>query len=100
MSGYDPGGYGEAHAEVYDRIYPAFPTDLAVARIAALAADRDGPILDLGIGTGRLACPLRQAGRVILDQFVRALEVTRVGRLQRLESLAADHDDLMVGVVV
>jgi 2-polyprenyl-3-methyl-5-hydroxy-6-metoxy-1,4-benzoquinol methylase len=60
--GYDPAGYGEAHADIYDRIYPAFPTDLAVKRITALASGRHGPILDLGIGTGRLALPLHKAG--------------------------------------
>lgn len=24
--GYDPAGYGDTHADVYDRIYPVFPT--------------------------------------------------------------------------
>jgi SAM-dependent methyltransferase len=59
---YDPAGYGETHAGVYDRIYPAFATDAAVARIVAMAAATPGPVLDLGVGTGRLAIPLRAAG--------------------------------------
>ena len=59
---YDPAEYGEAHADVYDRIYRSFPTADAVTRIAELANHRDGPVLDLGIGTGRLAIPLRAAG--------------------------------------
>jgi SAM-dependent methyltransferase len=59
---YDPARYGEDHAGVYDRIYPSFPTADAVRRIADLAFDRTGPVLDLGIGTGRLALPLTAAG--------------------------------------
>jgi SAM-dependent methyltransferase len=60
---YDPAAYGDTHAEVYDRIYAnAFATDLAARRLADLAAARGGPVLDLGIGTGRLARPLRRAG--------------------------------------
>lgn len=59
---YDPAAYGNTHAHVYDRIYPSFPTAAAVARITELAAEVPGPVLDLGIGTGRLARPLRAAG--------------------------------------
>lgn len=59
---YDPAAYGNTHADVYDRIYPSFPTAAAVARIIELAAEIPGPVLDLGIGTGRLARPLRAAG--------------------------------------
>ena len=60
---YDPARYGDTHAEVYDEIYAgAFPTDQAVRRLVELAATRPGPLLDLGIGTGRLALPLYHAG--------------------------------------
>jgi SAM-dependent methyltransferase len=59
---YDPAAYGNTHADVYDRIYPSFPTAAAVARITELTAEHPGPVLDLGIGTGRLARPLRAAG--------------------------------------
>lgn len=63
MALYDPAGYGEAHAEAYDEIYAnAFATDVASERLATLANDRDGTLLDLGIGTGRLAMPLRKMG--------------------------------------
>ena len=59
---YDPARYGDTHAEVYDQIYAgAFPTDQAVRRLVELAATRPGPMLELGIGTGRLALPLYHA---------------------------------------
>ena len=58
---YVPGAYGRDIAEDYDDLYQAVPeTDEAVEAIAALAAG--GKVLELGIGTGRLALPLRERG--------------------------------------
>jgi SAM-dependent methyltransferase len=58
---YDVSTYGERIADVYDH-WPRLPanTERAVEFLAA-AAGR-GPILELGIGTGRLALPLAQRG--------------------------------------
>lgn len=57
----DPAAYGEAIADVYDDWY-ATVSDVegTVAAVARLAAG--GPVLELGIGTGRLALPLVAAG--------------------------------------
>jgi SAM-dependent methyltransferase len=57
---YDAATYGERIADVYDD-WPTVPknTDRAVEFLASVAGP--GPILELGIGTGRLALPL--AGR-------------------------------------
>lgn len=53
--------YGDRHASVYDRIYGArFVPDAAVAALAAAAGG--GPVLELGVGTGRLAIPLAERG--------------------------------------
>jgi SAM-dependent methyltransferase len=61
---YDVSTYGERIADVYDH-WPRLPatTERAVEFLAA-AAGR-GPILELGIGTGRLALPLVQRGFVV-----------------------------------
>ncbi len=60
-SGYDPAAYGEHIAPEYDALYGSIPdTDEAVGCLAELA--RDGAILEMGIGTGRLALPLRARG--------------------------------------
>lgn len=61
MEDYDPRTYGEAFADVYDQWY-ADVTDTAacVAAVAGLAGD--GPVLEMGAGTGRLALPLTAAG--------------------------------------
>lgn len=46
---------------MYDRIYGArFVPDAAVAALGAAAGD--GPVLELGLGTGRLAVPLTEQG--------------------------------------
>jgi SAM-dependent methyltransferase len=60
-SGYDRATYGERMAEVYDR-WPRVPAnaDAVVAFLAGLAGR--GPVLELGIGTGRIALPLSQRG--------------------------------------
>jgi SAM-dependent methyltransferase len=57
----DPAAYGDAIADVYDDWY-ADISDVAgtVATVAELADG--GPVLELGIGTGRLAVPLIEAG--------------------------------------
>jgi SAM-dependent methyltransferase len=61
IQGYDITTYGERMAEVYDQ-WPGVPqnTDAIVAALTRLAGS--GPILELGIGTGRIALPLAQHG--------------------------------------
>lgn len=58
---YDASTYGERIAEVYDD-WPRLPTNTgpAVEFLAAVAGP--GPVLELGIGTGRIALPLLERG--------------------------------------
>lgn len=58
---YDVSTYGERIAEVYDQ-WPSLPTNTERAVEFLAAAGGRGPILELGIGTGRLALPLVQRG--------------------------------------
>jgi SAM-dependent methyltransferase len=61
VQGYGPASYGDAMADVYDDWYGGAGTTAAtVARLAALADG--GPVLELGVGTGRLAIPLAGSG--------------------------------------
>ena len=54
--------YGDAFADVYDDWYAGISdVDTTVVDLLALAGD--GPVLELGVGTGRLAVPLAEAGR-------------------------------------
>jgi len=59
MDSYGPETYGERAADLYDDWYQDHPdTRVAVERLAELAGP--GPILELGVGTGRLALPLAE----------------------------------------
>lgn len=59
----NPSTYGDRMAEVYDEIHAHLSAPEVVGPIADALADLagDGPALELGIGTGRVALPL--AGR-------------------------------------
>jgi len=61
MQDYGPETYGDRIAELYDSLYEReLDTDAAVDGLARLAGS--GPVLELAIGTGRLAIPLAQRG--------------------------------------
>ena len=64
VDGYEPSTYGDRFAEVYDDWYGAVTDAEACAdRVAALAAEAGGgPVLELGVGSGRLALPLLARG--------------------------------------
>ena len=59
MDSYGPETYGERVADLNDDWYQDHPdTEVAVERLAELAGA--GPVLELGVGTGRLALPLAE----------------------------------------
>lgn len=67
MDGYDDATYGDRFASVYDDWYDGITDASAcaalVASLADLAGDAGGgPVLELGVGTGRLALPLSALG--------------------------------------
>ena len=60
MKDYGPETYGDRIAEVYDGLYSGLDTEGAVGMLTELAGS--GPVLELAIGTGRLALPLAERG--------------------------------------
>ncbi len=61
MDGFGPQTYGDAFADVYDDWYRGVSdVEATVDLLAGLAGD--GPVLELGVGTGRLAIPLAATG--------------------------------------
>jgi len=65
VTSYDPARYGEAVGDEYDSLYPGVEseTEAALHMLATLASKhRSEPILEFGIGTGRLARGLQQMG--------------------------------------
>lgn len=59
VKAYDDATYGERIAAVYDQFYSGYETD-AIDLLYELAAG--GRVLELGIGTGRIALPLAERG--------------------------------------
>jgi 16S rRNA A1518/A1519 N6-dimethyltransferase RsmA/KsgA/DIM1 with predicted DNA glycosylase/AP lyase activity len=72
MGDHEARAYGDRIADVYDAWFPhAFlQTDAAIERLAELAGP--GPVLELGIGTGRVTVPL--AGRGLEVHGIEASE--------------------------
>lgn len=59
MNGYSPETYGDRWAELYDDLFPP-PGSEVINFLAARA--RGGPVLELAVGTGRVALPLAENG--------------------------------------
>jgi SAM-dependent methyltransferase len=95
VRGFRSDSYGDAFADVYDDWY-ADITDLEttvgfVADLATANGSRPGSVLELGVGTGRLALPLR----------ARVAEVTGVDSSRKmLERLANADPDRTVKTVL
>ncbi len=61
MEGYQQSSYGDRIADIYDELYGGvFDVEATVSLLAELA--REGPVLELAIGTGRVALPLAERG--------------------------------------
>ena len=61
VRGYHEASYGEGFADVYDDWY-AGVSDVAATTAGLAALAGAGPVLELGVGTGRLAVPLAATG--------------------------------------
>lgn len=63
VQGFDARSYGRGMADVYDRWYgDVSDVEATVEHLVALAGPGGGPVLELGVGTGRLAIPLAARG--------------------------------------
>jgi SAM-dependent methyltransferase len=61
VEGYGPETYGDAIADVYDEWYPMdAEAEAAVEFLVGMSSG--GPVLELGVGTGKLAIPLAERG--------------------------------------
>ena len=62
MRGYDATSYGDAFADVYDSWYGDVSDVEATVRLMVELGGPEGRVLELGVGTGRLAVPMAGAG--------------------------------------
>jgi len=101
VRGYDRRSYGDGFADVYDEWY-ADVTDVAatVARIVELAGP-NGRVLELGVGTGRLAVPMADAGLQVVGIDSSEAMLAKLAERDidgRVESILGDMiDDLPDG---
>jgi SAM-dependent methyltransferase len=102
VNGYDPSRYGDVLAGRYDVLYPGAPAETrsAVDFIASLAGDEDAGILEFGIGTGRLALPLRKrqyrvAGIDGSEQMLATLRAKPFGN--EVHVVQGDYRDVHLG---
>lgn len=95
VEGYRPATYGDGFADVYDEWYADLPDPDACARqitrltAEAGGADRPGPVLELGVGTGRIARALTRRGATVVGIDASAA---------MLDRLVADPDPAVLAV--
>ena len=77
MKGFGPSTFGELNADEYDALHNPGTTDACVDLIAELASG--GTVLELAIGTGRIALPLSERGLAVsgFDASAEMLEILR-----------------------
>lgn len=103
MEGFGPDTYGEAFADVYGSWYATI-TDAEAT--AAFLHERcaAGPILELGVGDGRLAMPLAGYGRTIIgiDASISMLDRCRQAETERVDgaTVGANETSVTGSVVV
>ncbi len=97
MKGLETARYGESIADMYDDFHPIPPTD-AVELLASLA--KGGRVLELGIGTGRVALPLAERGLEVhgidaSDAMIAKLSA-KAGS-ERVKVIKGDFSEVTVG---
>ena len=93
MEGYEAETYGEGVAGVYDEWYAAKAPGDAVAFLMRLMVPApDGPVLELGIGTGRIALALCERGVEVHGIDASAAMVARLRAKPR-----GDEIDVAIG---
>lgn len=91
------GAYGERNAAIYDQIYPRVEAGL-LDRLESLAGK--GPVLELGVGTGRVALPLARRGVPVVGVDASTAMLARLHERRRSEpvhTLLADFVDTHLG---
>ncbi len=95
MRGYGADSYGEAFADVYDDWYATVTdVDATVALVGRLAAP-GGRVLELGVGTGRLAIPMAVAGLAVTGIDTSAAMLERLAAADTAGSVAVVYGDMV-----
>ena len=96
---YGPATYGDGFADVYDAWYAdVSDVEATVAAIAELADG--GPVLELGVGTGRLAVPLAATGTPVVGVDASSAMLARLTAkpgAEAVRAVLADMAELTTG---
>ncbi|MBK5331095.1 MAG: class I SAM-dependent methyltransferase [Ilumatobacteraceae bacterium] len=97
MDGYTNSTYGDAFADVYDDWYTDITNiDATVNMLATLAAEFDDlPVLELGVGTGRLAIPLATRGVQVVGLDASAAMLVRLNENDQRQSVRGCIGDMV-----
>lgn len=94
MEGYESHTYGGAFADVYDDWYQGVSdVEDTVATLSRLAGS--GPVLELGVGTGRLAIPLAATGVHVVGIDSSQAMLARLRARQPTNSVRVIHGDMV-----
>jgi SAM-dependent methyltransferase len=79
LPAYDNATYGDRIASQYDSFIQISPEQTQAAAEALASLAKGGPVLELGIGTGRIALPLREKGLEVrgIDASLRMIDELR-----------------------
>ena len=96
MDGYDAGTYGQGFADVYDDWYgDVSDVDATVEGVLALLEGQGaGPVLELGVGTGRLALPLAGRGVEVVGVDASEEMLARLRAKPGADGVRAVHGDM------
>jgi SAM-dependent methyltransferase len=100
MDGYTHSTYGDAFADVYDDWYDDVSDAAAtVALLAELASRHPAlPVLELGVGTGRIAVPLAARGVAVSGVDASAAMLDRLAQRDPAGSVATHLGDMVEGL--
>lgn len=98
VQGYDDSSYGDGFADVYDEWYQGITdTEATVGALLALAQP-DLPVLELGVGTGRLAVPLAAAGATVHGVDTSEAMLARLAQNDPHHTVHTHHGDMVSGL--
>ena len=93
MTDYDPAAYGDAWVRDYDQLYQSRDDpEMVVAALSPLVTGR--AVLEMGIGTGRLALPLHDAGWHVVGIEASAAMMAELQRRAAGRSIPVHQGDI------
>ncbi|MCB1029920.1 MAG: class I SAM-dependent methyltransferase [Acidimicrobiales bacterium] len=97
MDGYETSSYGDGLAEVYDEWFANVgDLDAVVELVSQLASSGNGSVMELGVGTGRIALPLAARGLSVLGIDGSELMLERLAQKDPGATVERLHGDFSV----